>query len=174
MPVAEAAPGDRLFDGGVSCLLEGRWEVRAAAPPEGAQEAAARLLRELSVLEERRAEGDEHAPDPALRRIEAKLDLALELLGRLLPELATLPRQRARLGARGLAFDAPQPAEGRASLVWQPSDALPASLVLPVCAVAPADGRRWAFEALTPELTDQLERHVFRLHRRWLAAQRQA
>jgi hypothetical protein len=44
---------------------------------------------------------------------------------------------------------------------------------LPVRCLARQDETSWwAFEPLEPALADLLERHVFRLHRRWLAAQR--
>lgn len=147
--------------------------IRPGPCPAGAQAAAARLLRELAALEERRAEGEEgHAHEPTLRRLEAKLDLVLDLLAQLLPDLATLPVTGARISARGIQFDEAQPAPSPAVLVWQPSEAIPMTLRLPVRA-DDAEGRAWAFDGLEPELEELLGRHVFRLHRRWLAAQRQ-
>jgi hypothetical protein len=82
-----------------------------------------------------------------------------------------------RLSARGLRIEASaadaEVADTPATLAWQPGDGLPLLAHLPVRCLARQDETSWwAFEPLEPALADLLERHVFRLHRRWLAAQR--
>lgn len=179
MPVDDAAADAALFDGAVACDLAARLRLQPGPPAAGSAEAAERLLRDLAIMEERRGESDDaaHPPDPALRRLEAKLDLMLHLLAQALPALAPLPVRAVRLSARGLRIDTSAAdaaiASGPATLVWQPADGLPLAMHLPVRRLAGADERSWwAFEPLEPAVSDLLERHVFRLHRRWLAAQR--
>jgi hypothetical protein len=166
----------RLFDGAVSCELMARVGLESGPVPHGAAEAAERLLQELAALEDRRAEGDEsgHGGDPALRRLEAKLDLALQMLAQALPGLSRLDLQPVRLGPRGIRLAEPDALRDASGvLVWQPSEAFPLRVHLPVKALdGPRPARYWAFEPLPPGLQDALERHIFRLHRRWLAAQR--
>lgn len=176
---ATAAAEAALFEGVVACELQARMQLLPAPAPPGATEAAERLLRDLAMVEERRGEPEDptHPPDPALRRLEAKLDLTLQLLAQALPALAGPAPRAVRLSARGLRFDAAPgvaAAEGAiAVLAWQPGEGLPLALHLPVRCLAQAAGRSWwRFEALEPGLADLLERHIFRLHRRALAALR--
>lgn len=179
MPVDEASANAALFEGAVACELMARMRIQPGPPPAGSAEGAERLLRDLAMMEERRGESDDpaHPPDPALRRLEAKLDLTLQLLAQALPALAPPPPRAVRFSARGVRIEgSPQePAlpEGPATLVWQPGEGLPLLAHLPIRRLA---GQRhatwWAFDALEPATADLLERHVFRLHRRWLAAQR--
>ena len=179
MPVDEAAADAALFDGAVACELTARVRIAPSAPPAGSAEAAERLLRDLAMMEERRGESDEaaHPPDPALRRLEAKLDLTLQLLAQALPALAPPPSRAVRFSARGLRIDASPSdaaiADDSATLAWQPGDGLPLLAHLPVRRLVCIGERSWwAFEPLEPAVADLLERHVFRLHRRWLAAHR--
>jgi hypothetical protein len=178
--VPEAAAADAaLFEGAVACELQARLRLQPGPPPAGSAEAAERLLRDLAMIEERRGDAEDasHPTDPALRRLEAKLDLTLQLLAQALPSLAPPAPRPVRLSARGLRLDAAAGdadlGTGPATLAWQPGDGLPLLAFLPVRCLA-VDGAHswWAFEALEPALADLLERHVFRLHRRWLAAQR--
>lgn len=178
---ASAAAETALFEGVVACELQARMQLLPAPAPPGAAEAAERLLRDLAMVEERRGEPEDpaHPPDPALRRLEAKLDLTLQLLAQALPALAGPGPRSVRLSARGVRFDAAPgmaAAEGAiAVLAWQPGEGLPLALHLPVRCLAQVGGRSWwCFEALEPGLADLLERHVFRLHRRALAARRNA
>ncbi|WP_397607473.1 PilZ domain-containing protein [Silanimonas sp.] len=175
----EAAADAALFDGAVACELTARLRVQPGPPPAGSAEGVERLLRDLAMMEERRGESDDpaHPPDPALRRLEAKLDLTLQLLAQALPALAPPPPRAVRLSARGLRIDASaadaEVVDAPATLAWQPGDGLPLLAYLPVRRLArQGDTSWWAFEPLEPALADLLERHVFRLHRRWLAAQR--
>ena len=179
MRVDEGLADAALFDGAVACELTARVRLQAGAPPLGSAEAAERLLRDLAMVEERRGEVEDsaHPPDPALRRLEAKLDLTLQLLAQALPALASPPSRTVRCCARGLRIDGADAAlaltDGVATLAWQPADGLPLLAHLPVrCLARHGTASWWAFEPLEPALADLLERHVFRLHRRWLAAQR--
>lgn len=145
------------------------------------------LMRALAVLEDSRAdEPDErNAADPALRRLEAKVDLLLGLVGSLmLRDQPADPLRRLQWSMRGAAVDLSgaeaAPAPGAAALLrMQPSDALPEAVQLParVLAVEPQPtGRRvWlAFDAMPPGLESLLERHLFRVHRRAVAESRRA
>lgn len=164
-----------LFDGELYVDARLRAAVVAGPPPHAALQEAERLLRDIASLEERR--GDEldpaHPPDPALRRVEAKLDLALLLFAQALPQLAGPPPQALRIGVRGLRLPA-QPALGDSAVLrWQPAEALPLCLHLPVNRQASNETHDWwAFGPLPGPLVDALSRHLFRLHRRELAAQR--
>ena len=143
------------------------------------------LLRALAVLEDSRAdESDDRATaDPAVRRLEAKVDLLVGLVGSLL--LRDAPADAPRLmqwSARGCAVEVPSVDPGlvpggAALLRVQPSDALPEALQLPARVLAiepsPAGRRVWlAFDALPPALEAALERHLFRVHRRAIAGSR--
>ncbi|WP_165924847.1 PilZ domain-containing protein [Lysobacter sp. N42] len=143
------------------------------------------LLRALAVLEETRADDtdDRNAADPALHRLEAKVDLLLSLVGSLL--LRDQPADPPRLlqwSSRGAALDVPAVEPGlvpgaSALLRVQPSDALPEAVQLPAQVLAiepsPAGRRVWlAFDALPPTLEALLQRHLFRVHRRAIAESR--
>ena len=172
----EVAADAALFEGAVACDLVARMALRPGPLPAGAGDAAERLLRDLAQVEERRAEPDDaaHPPDPGLRRLEAKLDLAMQLLARALPGLAVPAAVPVRLSARGVRVAADASIDAtEAFLEWQPGDGLPLLAALPVRRLAvDATHAWWAFDDLEPGLQDLLERHVFRLHRRALAAQR--
>lgn len=152
-----------------------RLAVVAGLPPSGAFADAERLLRDIAALEERRVDDADpsHPADPALRRLEAKLDLALQLLALALPQLSGPPPQAVRIGPHGVRVAADGTLGAQAVLRWQPADALPMGLQLPVRRMGRDGGMDfWAFEGLPPSLEDALSRHLFRLHRRALAAQR--
>lgn len=179
MADSHAASADTaLFEGAVSCELQARLHIHAVPLPAGATEQAERLLRDLATMEERRTEADDahHSADPAWRRLEAKVDLTLQLLLQALPHLQQPTAVPVVLSVRGLRVDAAladAPSDATAVMTWQPSDSLPLPVHLPVRQLAVEENRSWwIFDGLDPALTDALERHVFRLHRRWLAAQR--
>lgn len=145
------------------------------------------LMRALAVLEDSRAdEPDErNAPDPVVRRLEAKVDLLVSLVGSLL--LRDTPADAPRMiqwSARGAAVELPALDPGlipgaAALLRVQPSDALPECVQLPAQVLAiepsPAGRRIWlAFDALPASLESLLERHLFRVHRRAVAESRRA
>jgi hypothetical protein len=179
----EPATADaRLFADAVSVDGPQRLAVLAGAADAGALAEAEQVLRLLAEIDERRDErrddgpGHEHA---ALRRVEAKLDLALLLLGRAMPGASSLAAVTVRLSARGCrvprAACATVPAAAAGvHLRWRPSEALGVEIALPLVALAQDEAQAWwAFAPLGEPLHDLLERHVFRLHRRWLAQQRQ-
>jgi hypothetical protein len=180
-PVAEPADTaeSALFGEAVACTLQARMHLQPPPLAPSAFDAAERLLRDLAMAEERRGDAEDanHPADPALRRLEAKLDLTLQLLAQALPALAGPSLRPVRLSAVGVRFEGPTgvtAATGAlAVLVWQPGDGLPLTLHLPVTCLAQAAGRSWwRFDPLPAGVADLLERHVFRLHRRELAAQR--
>ena len=176
---------DPLFDGGLVLNVDLRLELRPPPLPAGALTDAERLLRDIASLEERRADEGEagHVPDPQLRRLEAKLDLTLQLFAHALPQLAGPPSVRVHIGPRGLRMRTEAAATGvgtPAVLRWQPAEGVPLCLHLPVVVVRSRGGLGGvvevdlAFDGLPDGLEDALARHLFRLHRRALAAQRRA
>lgn len=143
------------------------------------------LLRALAVLEESRAdESDERTPvDQSVRRLEAKVDLLIGLVGSLLQrDQPADPVRCLQWSARGVAIELPgaDPAlvPGAPALFRiQPADALPEAMLLPgrVLAVeaSPAGRRVWLeFAPVPPALEALLERHLFRVHRRAIAGSR--
>ena len=140
------------------------------------------LLTSLALSENARSEGDgdDHAePSSALQRVEAKIDLALGLLGTMLRERGDLPPPTVlRWSTRGARIDvlgdalAIRPG-ARGVLRVQPADWLPDCIELPSHVIAVEGARAWlAFEPLSPNLADALERHLFRLHRKQVAESR--
>jgi len=143
---------------------------------------AEHLLRTVALIEDHRSEDsqNERIEDaPFGQRLEAKLDLGLLMLGRLL-EYAS-PPLRARdvrwsiLGARLQQPDAASlPPGSEGVLQIQPCDWLPESLELPASILA-TDSGHWvwlSFPVFSPGLRDALERHLFRQHRRQIAQTR--
>lgn len=124
---------------------------------------------------------DEPAPLPEddpqlaayLQRVDQKLDLLLGLVGQWLTRELTVPApQPVRLGVRGVLWQAAlAPGPGSVSVYLRPG--LPAALQLPARLHTLADGQVLAeFHGLDPQLTDALERYIFRQHRRAVAQAR--
>lgn len=122
---------------------------------------------------------DEHAEHAGLQRVEAKLDLLLGLFGMLMRERGHLPppaRLRwsprgARIELQGDALALNRGATGMLRL--QPAEWLPDCIELPARVIGSDGTRVWLqFTALSPALSDALERHLFRLHRRQVAESR--
>jgi len=142
------------------------------------------LMRALALLDEARAdEAESPDGDPALRRLEAKLDLLVGMVGALMQrDQPADPLRALHWSARGAMVelgDAPAATVGDAVVLrLQPSDTLPEALLLPahVLAVDSTDAgnpRAWLrFDPLPPALEALLERHLFRLHRRAVAERR--
>lgn len=143
------------------------------------------LLRALAVLDDSRAdEPDERAPaDQAVRRLEAKVDLLVSLVGSLLQRDQPIdPTRLLQWSANGAAVEMPSVdaalVPGSTALLrLQPSDALPEAVHLPAKVLAiepcPAGRRLWlGFDALPAALESLLERHLFRVHRRAIAGSR--
>lgn len=132
-------------------------------------------LRAIAVIEDAGSEDEDPAQSPALRRIEARLDLLMTLLGTLAQRNQTDPVVPLRWSAMGacLPVDAPQ-AEGSAGLFRiQAAPWLPEPLELPATVIACESGQVWLrFGPLTEAATSALERHLFRRHRRAVAERR--
>ena len=117
----------------------------------------------------------------SLRRLEAKLNLCLMLLGRVLASGQASPlRQSVRFNAHGLAWRqpattfAPAP-RGSVRIVLDEVPALPFELpsTLAVRVSRPDEIECVAlFDPLSTELADAIQRYVFRAHRRRVAETR--
>lgn len=178
----------RLF-GEALCNVEElpvRWQASAlsAEAMERAAEHAEAMLRTVALVEENFSDDPEErgSVDMPMHRVEAKLQLLLEMVGTLLVRDGGLPPvQRLRWSRFGLSLRVTHaPAldtVGIAELQLLPW--LPQLLALPcrVLAAQPEDDgwRLWlAVEPLSPALESALERHLFRRHRRAILASRRA
>ncbi len=160
------------------------WEP-LPGPPAAAGEASVQLANEdllgnLLVLDEAVADAEEDAQQEHWRRVEAKLDLVLSLLGEMLARQQGLPTaRRVCLGGEVLCIDGadnqPLPAPGawlRLRVYLMPS--IPRPLVV-AAEVLPSETPKRLLLRLAglPESTrDLLERFVFRQHRRAIAQAR--
>lgn len=161
-----------------SLLCECRMPLvwREARPDEESRQAmmreAALLLTAINQMEG----GHEIEPGPENRRLdrlEAKLDLALHLLGRALEPDAPGATRKVRLGAEEVEWDDPLPPADGVELILElrPSETLPLTLKLPALAQAPESGlARAALTDLTEPLNDALVQFVFRRHRQAVRA----
>lgn len=173
----------RLFADTLSCELELPVEV-AASEGRGRQAQAATLLASLAQLEDlRKEDGEEHGDLPHLaQRMDAKLDLILALLGRLASSQGAMRLRPLRWSRHGVRIDydnalPPLAAQEAVVLRLQPADWLPDHLELPAVVMDQAGlargGRLWlGFSDLRADLSEAMDRHLFRLHRRQIAEQR--
>jgi len=173
----------RLFADTLSCELDLPVAV-TASEGRGRQAQAATLLASLAQLEDlRKDDGEEHGDLPLLaQRMDAKLDLILALLGRLASRTDALPMRRLRWSRHGLRVDfdgAPPSLSTRDAVVLklQPAEWLPDHVELPAVVLDQADlargARLWlGFSDLRADLSEAIDRHLFRLHRRQIAEQR--
>ncbi|MCC4604945.1 PilZ domain-containing protein [Xanthomonas campestris] len=177
-PAAEA----ELFADTLSCQLRLPAGFHAGGDA-GAQSAAETLLRSLGQVEDLRSEeaSEDRGELPLLvQRMDAKLDLMLALIGRLVRQGDSgLIQNLVHWSVRGIRLNcATGHAAGTKGVVClQPSDWLPELVQLPALVLASAsDGHdQWMwlrFAPLAPGLQDALERHLFRLHRRQIAEAR--
>ncbi|MFO3703894.1 PilZ domain-containing protein [Xanthomonas codiaei] len=177
-PAAEA----ELFADTLSCELRLPAGFRAGGDA-GAQSAAETLLRSLGQVEDLRSEeaSEDRGELPLLvQRMDAKLDLMLALIGRLVRQGDSgLVQNLVHWSVRGIRLNcATGHAAGTTGVVClQPSDWLPELVQLPAQVLASAgDGHdQWVwlrFAPLAPGLQDALQRHLFRLHRRQIAEAR--
>ncbi|KAF1017203.1 MAG: hypothetical protein GAK31_00462 [Stenotrophomonas maltophilia] len=170
-----------LFDETLSCELPLPAEFLAGSQP-GRTSAAEGLLRSVALVEDSRGEDhdDRDGNSLQLQRLEAKLDLAMVLLGRLVRQQGNdLPLRPVRWSRRGIRLQlGPRSgaSPGQHGVVrLQPSDWLPDHIDLPVEVVAEAadgNGSRYLwlhFTTLGDGLEMAMERHLFRLHRRQVA-----
>ncbi len=175
-------PEATLFAEALACTVElpAAFCERAAeaATVERAIARAEATLHSIALIEDGHAEEADEAGgrDQALQRIDAKLNLILEMLGRLARRGSDpLPLIRMRWSRHGVALQPPfgTVATERGFLLLQPVDWLPQQIELPVQRLA-ADGDLLylRFDPLPLDLEAAIERHLFRLHRRQIAAAR--
>ncbi|MBB3805103.1 hypothetical protein FHT03_001782 [Xanthomonas arboricola] len=174
-PAAEA----ELFADMLSCELRLPAGFRAGGDA-GAHSAAETLLRSLGQVEDLRSEetSEDRGDLPLLvQRMDAKLDLMLALIGRLVRQGDSgLIQNLVHWSVRGIRLNCatPHPPGTVGSVCLQPSDWLPELVQLPAEVLASAsDGHdQWLwlrFAPISAGLQDALERHLFRLHRRQIA-----
>ena len=177
---------ERLFADALAC--SGEFPVRYAdAAPESstverAIERAEGLLRAIALVED--THGDEvderGAQELALQRVEAKLNLVLEVLSALIrKQTDALPVRPMRWSRHGVEAVVPaaDALPDRGFLLIQPVMWLPQLLELPVVLLAsqPEGDRQRLWLQFDPQpapLEAAVERHLFRLHRREIANSR--
>lgn len=174
-----------LFDETLSCevALPAEFRIGSAVIRPGTAET---LLRSVALVEDARGDdGHDDRSDATLQvqRLEAKLDLVMVLLGRLVRQTTQdLPLRPLRWSRRGIRLEQGTrsgAAPGSMGVIrLQPCDWLPDHIDLPVVIVAEAANGSGAhylwlrFEGLSDALEMALERHLFRLHRRQIAEAR--
>jgi hypothetical protein len=150
----------------------------AGAAAERLDEANARLLGAVSLLEETPKFGDDpSASELELQRIHQKLNLLIDLLGSVLRQQHPRPdKVPLRLSWRSVSWQAaaPLPAVGELGIVeLYLKETLPQPLHWPARIAAVADGEVTAeFEGASEASQSALERHVFARHRRAVAETR--
>ena len=108
-----------------------------------------------------------------LERIEAKLDLALNLLARTLEPGSPPPPREVLLSPEFVEWEEARAPSGGTSLILElrPSEALPLTLRLPAVASDSPPGRARAhLESLSEALDEALYQFVFRRHRQAIRA----
>ncbi len=176
----------QLFGDALACELDVAASFQAGTPSPAALQGAIATLRAVATIEDAGAHADDERREanPPLQRMEAKIDLMLGLLGRLVerdePQMALIPVRWSYKGMRlDLAAAAEVTTDAVGTLNLRPAPWLAAGIALPARVLASADaGDRhclWlAFDSMPDALSDAMERHLFRLHRRQIAAQRSA
>lgn len=159
-----------------------RWQPLAAeSPTDAARRDNADLLRVLALVEEPLGEGGEERGSAELQTINAKLDVLIGLLGRVLGAQQVMPAEAdVRLHATGIEWsDAQPPAAGERILLelyLSPSHPGPLRLAARVTACAARDARtsrvKARFEDQDEPTRAWLEKHIFRHHRRLIAQRR--
>ncbi len=174
-----------LFDDTLSCELSLPVEFQAGAQLQrpGSSEM---LLRSIALVEDARStdDGSDERGDTSLQlqRLEARLDLTLVLLGRLLqrdaPAAAATPLRWSRLGLRLQRAQLAGYAAGTKGIVQlQPAEWLPDQIELPVMVLAEAATAQgvqlWLkLDTQNEALLAAVERHLFRVHRKQIADSR--
>ena len=154
-------------------------------PPDAAGQVSGNLANEellgsLLVLDEAIADPEEDAQQEHWRRVEAKLDLMLSLLGEMLAGQQGLPAARPMcLGGEVLCIDGisdqPLPAAGdwlRLQLYLMPSIPRPLVVAAEVLSTETPNRLLLRLTGLSETTQDLLERFVFRQHRRTIAQAR--
>lgn len=161
-------------------VLSGPWEASQRLRLE---QGNVDLLKTLVALEEGSSEpgSSDEDKDPDVQRVEFKVNLLLDLVGRLyLDHLNLPPLTPMRLSGEALEWlEEPAPTPGAwLQVQLYISQRFPQPLILLGRSVAAAPGSRYpcriALEGLSQPLQDALERFIFRHHRRLVAYQRRA
>lgn len=170
-----------LFDETLSCDVDLPADfVRGSGPVRAS--VAEQLLRSVAMVEDSRGDDKDDRGETSIaqQRMEAKLDLVLVLVGRLVrQQTEALPLRPVRWSRRGIRLQL-GPRSGAAAgsqgiVRLQPSDWLPDHVDLPVQVLAEAANGAgghylWLrFSELGDGLEMALERHLFRVHRRQVA-----
>ena len=144
------------------------------------------VLGVIAALEEHRSDASEDngAVGQELQRVDAKLNLLLELVNRLLAREQSLPDDCAvRFNAYGIEWDAAAAApavdsEGIAMLHLDACRALPLQLPVRIVESVAVDASTTrvaaVFTGVAESVQQAIERFVFRQHRRQVAEQRQS
>jgi hypothetical protein len=180
-PEERAVLGERVF---CEDDIPFAWAATPALPPRGALTRLngrnESVLRALSMLEEHDESPAEDAERADFRRLEGKLDLAMELLAELVRDrIGATPSVRVRFSAEGVCWQATR-AEAEGTLLFTDWWLLPAWPVALRLHAEVAGNRRsgdgWIVCARlvgqTDTVKDWLEKLVFRRHRRAIAQQR--
>ena len=173
-----------LFNDTLSCELSlpAVFEANTKVRRPGSAEM---LLRSIALVEDARNvdDSDERNDNSLqLQRLEARLDLTLVLLGRLLQrEAPSAPATKLRWSRHGLRLQREQLggfAAGTPGVVnLQPAEWLPDAIELPVVVLAEVDTTHGAqlwlrLDTHNDALLAAVERHLFRLHRKQIADSR--
>ena len=143
-------------------------------------ERAESLLRMMAQLEDSNTEDSDDRTSADLHRIEAKLQLTLELIGALVANsTARLPAQKVRWSRRGLSLEQQAACEeGAVGMVelqlvpWLPH-LLTLSCRVLACEPDGSASTLWlGFDPLPQALETAIERNLFRRHRRAIAGGR--
>ncbi len=186
VPVLDHPAEAELFGDALTCdawlPVDFRLGDRRLAPQAGEA-----VLRAVAVAEDSRNDDPDERGDlpQSFLRMEAKVDLMLNLLGRLARQSAdALPLRALRWSHLGLRIDTDIAYAARISergvAMIEPASWLSDHIELPARVIAQSvdiSGRHhtWLrFEPMAPALADALERHLFRMHRRQIAEARQA
>ncbi len=185
VPLLDHPAETELFGQALTCQAVLPVQFTAGERPLMQQQAEA-MLSGLAVAEDSRGEDpDDRGEVPqSMQRLEAKLDLIVSLLSKLVSQQsAPLPVRPLRWSHLGLRIDAAAPSNARPGdpgvVTLQPVAWLGDTIELPVrvlATLASADGGQhlWLrFGTLTAGLEDALTRHLFRMHRRQVAEARQ-
>lgn len=186
VPVLDHPAEAELFGHALTCeaWLPADFRLGDRRLPPQAGEA---VLRAVAVAEDSRNDDPDERTDlpQAFLRLEAKVDLMLNLLGRLARASAdALPLRAVRWSHRGVRIDTDIAFGVRLSdhgvVLIEPASWLSDHIELPARVIAqqsssPHLHHLWLrFDALPAVLGDALERHLFRMHRRQIAEARQA
>ncbi len=183
---ALAEPDRLLFDDTLVSDDEFPVSLRTARSPRECSDAARRAeitLRAIMAIEDYHEDSDAHLGGEHVNaRVEAKVDLALGLLGMIAAQQHMSPAtRRVRWSRRGMRLSNPEPLTAGSLAICSAHlisvVPLPVEVPLEVVACEPAGN---GFELWlkvpdsAPALRDGLERELFRRHRRMIAEQRAA